>query len=142
LKGVVQSVEVTYLVHATEDVAKVADSVSSVLGIGAPPTEEAMEGHFGNRISRVRFHVTGEDAQNVFEKLVAGLEPSARKDVSRGLENFLDEHSALYLRLDKQEIIGGLLSLSETDAVRVKVKLRLFALKSGAIEFYRTKVGG
>ncbi len=142
MKGVVQSVEVTYFVHATEDGAKVANSVSALLGIDPPPVEEVMDGHFGNRITRVRYHITGEDAAKVFGRLATGLDPSARKEIGRALGDFMDEHSALYLRLDKQRIVAGRLVLSTTDSVRVKVKPRLFAIREGAYEFYRTAIGG
>jgi len=74
LKGPIQSVEVSYFVHATEDPQKIAAAVESVFGfVGAPATEE-LEGHFGNAILTVNHHLTGEDAGSAFASLASKMD--------------------------------------------------------------------
>ncbi len=126
----------TYLVHATEDPAKVSDAVSRLLGMEAGPEVEFLEGHFGNRIEKARVHLTGEEAGAAFTNLVAKMPLGMRRELVGDLEKFLDEHSALFLRFDKQLLVSGRLALASGDPVRVKVKPRIFLLKGGAAGFY------
>lgn len=138
MKGAVQSVEVSYLLHATEDESKVREAVSGLFGFRSSPETEEMEGHFGNRITRVRYHATGEEAPFVFDRLLGSFPQNVRDEVGRNLVDLVDAHSALYLRLDKQSLVGGKVVLSSGDSIRVKVKPRLFALRGTAHEFYRS----
>ncbi len=132
----------TYLVHATEDPAKVSDAVSRLLGVEATPEVESLEGHFGNRIEKTRVHITGEEAGAAFANLVAKMSPEMRRELVGSLDKFLDEHSALFLRFDKQLLVSGGLALASGDPVRVKVKPRIFLLKGGAAGFYGRLIEG
>jgi RNA binding exosome subunit len=57
-------------------------------------------------------------------------------DVLSEIASHVDEHSALFLRFDKQGLVAGSLRLGSADAVRVKVKPRGFIPKGGADAFY------
>jgi RNA binding exosome subunit len=136
LKGPIRSLEVTYLLHATEDPVKVAKAVAKMLSAGAPAEVEGLEGHYGNRIERIRVHLTGDDAQRAFDRIVSGLSDEQRSRLVGSLGSFLDEHSALFLRFDKQRLVLGSLSLESADPVRVKVKPRPFLMSGDARKFY------
>ncbi|MDG6987630.1 MAG: hypothetical protein JRN71_07690 [Nitrososphaerota archaeon] len=136
LKPPIASIEVSYLVHATEDEGKVEAAVARFLG-GIPDFErDSLEGHFGNQIVRARAHLTGDAAASAFRHLVAAIPPQARKAIVSELGSYVDEHSALYIRLDKQRLVSGSPEIGKVDAVRVKVKPRLYALRGGAMRFY------
>ena len=136
LKGPVQSVEVSYIVHATEDPQTLAKAVTTVLSVDAAPEEEQMEGHFGNAITRVRYHLTGEDAVAALGSIAARLPALTKDRLKRGLGELVDEHSALYLRFDKQRLVVGALEEGTDDPVRIRVKPRVFLLRGGAKDFY------
>jgi RNA binding exosome subunit len=136
LKGPIQSVEVTYLIHATEDKDRVDSAVKELVSTQAEPVAEEMEGHFGNKIVRVRFHLTGDDAASAFEGIVRHLPPGLKSELEREMGAHLDEHSALFLRLDKQRLVSGVLEAGSPDPIRVKVKPRRFLIKGDAREFY------
>ncbi|MDG6900068.1 MAG: hypothetical protein JRN44_02325 [Nitrososphaerota archaeon] len=142
MKPPIASVEVSYLIHATEDEKKVGDAVARLLG-GSPVLQrEVLEGHFGNQIVRIRIHLTGDVAASAFRHIVAGLPPQVRDAISDELAALVDEHSALYLRLDKQKLISGAPEIGTTDSIRVKVKPRLYAMQRGALEFYSKELEG
>ncbi|MDE1853111.1 MAG: hypothetical protein KGI38_05095 [Thaumarchaeota archaeon] len=141
MKGPIQSVEVSYLLHQTEDPVKVQAAVGDLLGVKSGPETESLEGHFGNEIVRARFHLTGEDAEAAFKGLVSRMPGGMKKEIAAGISAFLDEHSAFFLRLDKQRLVGGSLALSGGDSVRIKVKPRIFMLKGGARQFYLGLLG-
>lgn len=141
VKGVIQSLEVTYFVHATEDREKIEKAVARLLGQEPNPEAEALEGHFGNQIVRARVHLTGEDAGSGFSRLVGSLPPAVLEQIVSELESHLDEHSAFFVRLDKQSLVSGSVSLGDSDPVRVKVKPRAFLIKGGAADFYARLMG-
>jgi RNA binding exosome subunit len=136
LKGPIQSIEVSYIVHATEDAQTLAKAVSTLLSVDTTPEEEQMEGHFGNAITRVRYHLTGEEAAAALGSIVARLPTPTKDKLERGIGELMDEHSALYLRFDKQRLVAGTLEEGTGDPVRIKVKPRGFLLRGGAKEFY------
>lgn len=142
MKGPIQSVEVAYLLHATEDEAKVSGAVERLLGMGLEPDMERLEGHFGNEILRAKVHLVGDDASRAFSSLVGTMPQSLRKEVLADLGQFVDEHSALFLRFDKQMLVSGRLSLGASDPVRLKVKPRAYMIKGGAVSFYSQLFGG
>jgi len=132
LKGQIQSLEVSYIVHATEDAGKIGAAVVSLLEYAGEAVADEMEGHFGNSIVRVSYHIIGEDAQHAFEQLASKMGQGLRTRLKDELDKHLDEHSALYLRLDKQRLLSGRLELTDADPVRIRVKPRLYAAKGGA----------
>jgi RNA binding exosome subunit len=142
VKGPIQSVEVTYLLHATEDEEKVANAVGALLYVNGAEEVEELEGHFGNPIKRVRVHLTGEQASQGLERLLGKMPEGLRKEVVGALGKHLDEHNALFLRFDKQSLVSGSLSLGEKDPVRVKVKPRGFMMKGGAAQFFADMLAG
>lgn len=140
MKSVIQSVEISYLLHETEDQARVESAVSELTP--TPPETEELEGHFGNRILRVKVHVTGEDAERLVRGLVGRMPKALREEVLLGLDASIDEHSTLFIRFDKQKLVLGALAIGATDPVRVKVKPRGYMLKDGAQRFYAQLLGG
>jgi RNA binding exosome subunit len=142
LKGPIQSVEVTYLVHATEDKMKVEGAVGRLLGITIQPVVERLEGHFGNEILSVKLHLTGEEAAKAVKSVITSLPDDVRAELVANTSEYLDEHSAFFLRLDKQRLVSGILAIGAGDSVRLKLKPRLFLVKGGAPEFYAKLIGG
>ncbi|MDA4125688.1 MAG: hypothetical protein OK452_00580 [Thaumarchaeota archaeon] len=142
MKGPIQSVEVTYLIHATEDEKKVEEAVGRVLAVKAQPVIERLEGHYGNEILSVRLHLTGDEAARALESLVERLPKDLKAGFLTNIGAFVDEHSSLFLRLDKQKLVSGTLALGSGDSVRLKVKPRLFLLRGRAAELYASLIGG
>lgn len=132
MKGSIQSLEVSYFVHATEDLGKIGAAVASLLDYAGEAKTDEMEGHFGNSIVRVRYHITGDDAQRAFEQVTSKMGQSVRNRLKDELDEHLDEHWALYVRLDKQRLLSGRLELTDADPVRIRVKPRLYTAKGGA----------
>ena len=142
MKGPIQSVEVTYLVHATEDPDTLRRAVSALLGSSAEPEGEQLEGHFGNTIVKVRLHLTGDEASNAFRSVLKTIPSGLKREILSDLASFLDEHGAFFLRLDKQRLVAGFPALGSGDAVRLKVKPRLFLVKGSAPKFYEQLIEG
>jgi RNA binding exosome subunit len=132
----IQSVEVSCIIHGTEDENRVKGSIRRFLRLTMEPTEEVLEGHFGNRIIRASWHLTGEDAWVAFRRLVEVIGSDGRSQVLGDLREHTDEHGALYIRISKQSLIRESALLSSSDPVRVRVKPRGFMMKGSPEEFY------
>ena len=128
--------DVSYLLHATEDADKVAAAVRGLIGGDTPSELEEMEGHFGNSIRKVSFHLHGEDATTAFTRLTTRMPGALRGTVARDIDKLLDEHSSLYLRFDKQRLVKGEIVVGYDEAIRLKVKPRAFLMHGRARDFF------
>jgi len=140
-KSEIQSVDVSFLLHATEDEPRVIETIQSALSISLAPAVEVLEGHFGNRIVHVKFHGTGEEAKRLFRQLSSMLSRQDKGAILEGIDGNLDEHGALYLRFNRQELLSGRLVVSREDPLRVRVKPRAHSMKGDPAEFYKRMMG-
>jgi RNA binding exosome subunit len=137
LASPIQSVEVTFLIHATEEEKRVTALIKRALFLETPAEVIKMQGHFGNTIKRVTFRLTKHDATVFFERLVVMLPAQEKTALLQQLPLLTDEHGALYLRLDKQELVAGRLKSRERDSVRIRAKTRAFPTKDSATFIFR-----
>lgn len=128
--------EVSCFVHSTEDEGKVATAIAKHFHISRQPVSERLEGHFSNVVVRLRYHLTDEEAWVAFRAMVRGMEGDSRRELLESLESAIDEHSALFLRFSKQELVRGRFVLTTGDPVRVRVKPRGFMKRKESAAFY------
>ncbi len=110
--------------------------MSERLGISQVPETDELEGHFGNKILYVRYHLTGDEATTAFKNTISFLGSEKRGEILAKLEESLDEHKVLYIRLSKQEFLRGAAGLSPVDPIRIRVKPRGFMMKTDVRHFY------
>ncbi|MDG6907599.1 MAG: hypothetical protein JRN20_17645 [Nitrososphaerota archaeon] len=133
------SVTVSFFVHATEDAERLISAVSSRLGLEAGDLQqETVEGYHGNQIISAKAHVIGQRALVLGNRLLQDLSTKSKKRLISELEKSMDEHDALYLRLDRQTI-NNELAFSDEEPIRVKLKPKLrvggrTAVKKGYLE--------
>jgi RNA binding exosome subunit len=135
-KSEIQSVEVSFFVHATEDEPRLLQCIEASLHLGATPKLEQLRGHFGNGITHVSYHLTGADAARLFVSLASQLGMEEANAILERIDTMMDEHRALYLRLSKQQLVSGKIALASNDSVRLKVKPRSFMIGRDARTFY------
>ncbi len=130
--------EVNIVLHATEDREKVLAAIEETLAVPAASfSGKPSEGHFGNNIILLRAIVTSLEAGVLATRIISSLNSSDRHELAHSIDYYSDEKGNLYLRLDKQRICRGKLSLAESDAVRVKFKPVRRYRPSDNIETYR-----
>ncbi len=119
------SVEVSVLIHATENENKVLSAIFDFIG---QPRESVnveslkTDGHWRNPIIRYKISVNvGVD--NIFEKIFAKLVKSyGEDDVKKYVENNTDRKRVLYARLDKQKFCLGKAIIYDRDSIRLVFK--------------------
>ncbi len=136
------SVAISFFIHATEDEARLLSNVSSKIGLaGQELKSDVIAGHFGNKITSGKAHGTGMNAQKIASFILANLSPGGKSKLLKELDKSMDEHDALYLRIDRQ-LIDEYLSLSDQEPIRIKLKPKSRAggretLKKGYIELIK-----
>lgn len=121
--------ELTVLVHATEDEAKVRKAVLNLFPPGAePPAFEAtgLTGYFGDPLTPLKMTVKNRrPATELLVNIVRRLNSLDQAAFMDELPQRIDETKNLYIRLDKQKALRGLVALDVHDAIRVKAKLQV-----------------
>ena len=111
--------EIGIIVHATEEKEKILEHLNSTIGVSPDSFfTRFAEGHWGNKILLLTTILSNSEANSLYMKVKSIL---SDKDIAL-LSNFFDEKGNLYIRLDKQSVCRGKVTLSEGDSVRIKFK--------------------
>jgi len=123
----VQNLEITTLVHATEDKSKVIAAVSNLFpeDIEVPPCEEVkLNGVFGDTMSMLKWVLKNRrPSTETFNNILLGLSSLDLNQVKESLGLRIDENKCMYMRLDKQRAAVGVIKLDRHDSIRVKARL-------------------
>lgn len=119
------SVDISILVHATEDEKKILNYILESFRLSANRVTidcVKTEGHWKNPIMRLNI-TTSYDIDRLFVDLCNELKINfGSEDLDQYLKNNLDEKGSVYIRLDKQKLCAMAFLLSDTDAVRMIFK--------------------
>jgi RNA binding exosome subunit len=129
--------EINLVLHATEDEGRVLQAIEDVLLVPSKRfLSSPLEGHFKNKIVLQKAILSSHEAGSLAKRVISLLNSADREHLSRLVHEYSDEKGNLYIRLDKQRMCQGRLSLSETDAIRIKFKPVNRYKPSGAIQGY------
>jgi len=110
--------EIKIIVHATEEKDSILEHINSALNV--PPDSFSTvktQGHWGNEILLLTGILSKNEANSLYSKVEASLLENYDE-----LSNFYDEKGNLYVRLDKQRLCRGKLSISENDSIRIRFR--------------------
>ena len=117
------SAEINIVVHATENENKILHSLYDILSIPSEKfTSSVSDGHWGNKILVLTATIDGQVAKDLILKIIPLLNSVDRYHLSNFFDKYVDEKGNLYIRLDKQRICKGRISLSDSDSVRIRFK--------------------
>jgi RNA binding exosome subunit len=129
--------EINLVLHATEDEDRVLKAIEDVLLVQSKRFSSShLEGHFKNRIVLQKAILSSHEAGSLARRVVSLLNSTDKEHLSRLIHEYSDEKGNLYIRLDKQRMCQGRVSLSETDAIRIRFKPVKRYKRSGAIQGY------
>lgn len=129
--------EINLVLHATEDESKVLKAIEEVLLVPSKRfLGSSSEGHYKNRILLEKAILSSHEAGSLAKRVISLLNSADRERLSRLVHEYSDEKGNLYIRLDKQRVCQGKVSLSETDAIRIRFKPMKRYKPSSAVEGY------
>ena len=136
----VESVEISTIAHATDDLMKVQAALHSLLpeplkerGIF---TRRYLQGHYGNPIATFDAKLTRAIEISLFlQHFIGRLSKSEKLLIERDLHLYSDANGNLYVRIDRQQACRGAVELGEDDPIRIKLKFsRLGGNAAGLIK--------
>jgi RNA binding exosome subunit len=127
----VQSVEISTIAHATDDLGKVQAALRSILPDLLKEreifTRRYVQGHYSNPIVTFDARISHRsEVEGFVESFVSRLPRTEKLIIQRDLDLYSDSEGNLYIRIDKQQALRGLLELSNEDPIRVKMKFTRF----------------
>jgi RNA binding exosome subunit len=66
--------------------------------------------------------LSSHEAGSLAARVISLLNSADREHLSRSIHEYSDEKGNLYIRLDKQRMCQARVSLSETDAIKIRFK--------------------
>jgi len=140
----VESVEVSTIAHATDDLGKVETALLSVfpgeLKQREIITRKYLQGHYGNPIVTFDARIARPAEVNLFvSQFIRKLSNSERLLIERDLKLHSDPEGNLFVRVDKQRALLGSIQLGGDDPIRVKMKFT--RLKGDPHELMKSVLG-
>jgi hypothetical protein len=125
--GVVDSVEISSIAHATEDPVKVETALRALLPDELKGreifTKQFLQGHYTNPITTYEARLKRPAEVNAFvNNLIHKLPRIDRLRVERDLHLHSDSEGNLFIRVNKQRAFSGSIELGGDDPVRIKMK--------------------
>ena len=123
-------VTVEIIVHATEDLKTILDAFEKLFEVKEEGfSKKNLTGHFENPITLLNAKITKTKAENFIKKLVMKIPKGQLDELIGDLENRI-QNSALHVRLGKQDLIQGMVSLQEKDVIKLKIFMPIYQKKN------------
>jgi len=134
----VQSVEVSTIAHATDDLEKIQTALDRLMPESLRGrqlfTRRYLQGHYGNPIATFEAHLTAPtDVEEFKVFFLKQLLDAERFSIVRDLDRHIDADGNLYVRIDKQKMFRGVARLGQDDPIRVRMKFTKFAGNAPAL---------
>ena len=128
-------ITIDVIIHATEDISKIFQSFNDILEI----EEESFAitettGYYENPIIMLNAKLVKKQAKLFMEKFLKLL---SRNQINQLIEE-IEERTAdskFHLRLDKQELIKGVVVLSEKDTIKIRIHTPIYNKKESIRKF-------
>ena len=120
------SVYIDTIMHATEDHARILESFRDTLGLEPDAFDTAeIEGHFHNPIVTATTRLRKRGAREFLERFRGAISPGQAAELSGTLPSRISG-STLYIRVGKQDLVSGRVSVKDDDAVRVRIAMPVY----------------
>ena len=128
-------ITIDIIVHATEDISKIFQSFSDVLEI----EEESFSitettGYYENPIIMLNVKLVKKQAKSFMEKFLKLLSNNQINQLIDEIEERVAD-SKFHLRLDKQELIKGVIKLSEKETIKIRIHTPIYNKKESIRKF-------
>ena len=128
-------ITIDVIVHATEDISKIFQSFNDVLEI----KEESFSitettGYYENPIIMLNAKLVKKQAKSFMEKFLKLLSSNQINQLTEEIEERIAD-SKFHLRLDKQELINGVVVLSEKDTIKIRIHTPIYNKKESIRKF-------
>ena len=128
-------ITIDVIVHATEDISKIFRSFYDILEIEEKSfsiTETT--GYYENPIIMLNAKLVKKQAKSFMDKFLKLLSKNQINQLIEEIEERIED-SKFHLRLDKQELIKGVVVLSEKDTIKIRIHTPIYNKKESIRKF-------
>ena len=128
-------ITIDVIVHATEDISKIFQSFNEILEIEEENfsiTETT--GYYENPIIMLNAKFVKKQAKSFMKKFLELLSSNQINQLTEEIEERIAD-SKFHLRLDKQELIKGVVILSEKDTIKIRIHTPIYNKKESIRKF-------
>jgi len=128
-------ITIDVIVHATEDISKIFQSFYDILEIEEESfTITETTGYYENPIIMLNAKLVKKQAKSFMEKFLKLLSKNQINQLIEEIEERIAD-SKFHLRLDKQELIKGVVVLSEKDTIKIRIHTPIYNKKESIRKF-------
>ena len=122
-------VKIDLILHATEDFQKIVEPLNDLFGIDSNEIEKhEVPGHFRNPILMLHMDLKKKRADQFIKKLVSLITTDMITELLANIEERIFE-SSLYIRFSKQDFVRKILTLEESDPIRIAIYTPIYVKK-------------
>ena len=119
-------VKINLILHATEDENKVIEELEKKFGIEQKDfVIEQIPGHFNNPILLISSKLKRKSAHNFVSLFFSKMKKDEFQEIFDDVEDFVTS-SGLSLRISKQKLISGILTLSKEDTIKINISTPVY----------------
>ena len=119
-------VKINLILHATEDENKVLEKLEENFGIEQKDFQiEQIPGHFNNPILLISVQLKKKPALNFISLFFSKMKKDEFQEIFDDVEDFVTS-SGLSLRISKQKLISGILTLSKEDTIKINISTPVY----------------
>ncbi len=134
MKGKIEWIKVSAVVHSTEDREKVGEAIATLFPFEFEILVNKAKGHYGNPMEYLEVEIKRGGEIKKFWKYFLQLLGNQVDEILGDIEDRIDDQNVLHIRIDKQKAYLREVKLSYGgDPIAVKVKLVTFPAKREAI---------
>ena len=119
-------VKINLILHATEDENKVLEKLEENFGVEQKDFQiEQIPGHFNNPILLISVQLKKKPALNFISLFFSKMKKDEFQEIFDDVEDFVTS-SGLSLRISKQKLISGILTLSKEDTIKINISTPVY----------------
>ncbi|MBO8179205.1 MAG: exosome subunit [Archaeoglobus sp.] len=130
MKGKIEWIRVSAVVHSTEDREKVGEAISTLFPFEFEIAVSKAKGHYGNPMEYLEVELTKSSEIKKFWAYFLELLGEQVDEILKTIDEKIDDQNVLHIRIDKQKAYLGEVELtSGGDPIAVKLRLVTFPSK-------------
>ena len=119
-------VKINLILHATENENKILEILEDVFHIEQKKFQiEEVPGHFNNPILLISSKLKKKSAQDFVSVFFLKMKKDEFQEIFDNVEDYVTS-SGLNLRISKQKLISGILTLSKEDAIKINISTPVY----------------
>jgi RNA-binding protein len=119
-------VKIKSILHATENESKVLEKLEDVFHIEQKNFQiEEIPGHFNNPILLISSKLKKRSAEKFVSMFFSSLKKTDFQEIFNNVEDYVTS-SGLSLRISKQKLISGVLTISKEDTIKINISIPVY----------------